>query len=346
MAYRSLGLKCSQDEIWSRIALGAVDGQRSVRTSRLAADALGRRLSALTLQARDPWTALRRGADHGLRMILNQRGVAGSASGHFTVLVAIDERTAVLHDPELGPDRQLGRSTLLSLWSGDLGHPEITGNVFVALAASPAKTPACSVCWAPIPTSIACPQCQTVIVLEPAVALGCVDASCAGRSWSKIFCPECDAGIRELGSVAAHPGGPSAGTGPVLSSMDLAKQFASDVARITAEIPILPGDNPLESLAAAREVYLPKLAALRDRFVETIRAQVAANPPAHAPSASATVAKPCGAGGESPSEFGNSEPPAELPSLDERRIDEAIRALLRDIKVEPRPARTTGRWDS
>src|SRR5438552_680660 len=81
MVYRSFGLACEQAEVWDHVARGS-RGRRLARTQLLCKDALRRGLSALIVQGRDPWAALRRCAADGLRVILNHRLSPTKREGH------------------------------------------------------------------------------------------------------------------------------------------------------------------------------------------------------------------------------------------------------------------------
>src|SRR5437868_12294264 len=70
MVYRSFGLPADQGEVWKQVACSR-QGRRLARTQPLCKDALRRGLSALILEARDPWAALRNCAAHAVQVVLN-----------------------------------------------------------------------------------------------------------------------------------------------------------------------------------------------------------------------------------------------------------------------------------
>jgi hypothetical protein len=195
MVYRSFGLACTQSQVWQAIARPGLGGVPGTSTWRLAADALRRGLAALTMQVRDPREALRRSPPEGLRLILNHRPRAGSSLGHYSVLVGVDETGVVVHDPQAGPARHLTRGEFLELWRPHSGRGEITGGVLAAIAAAPPPAPPCGQCGRPVPASLSCPACQERIPLRPGTGLGCIAADCPGRTWERVFCPACDAGL-------------------------------------------------------------------------------------------------------------------------------------------------------
>jgi hypothetical protein len=203
MVYRSLGLICTQSEIWQRISRG----QRSARTYQLAADALTQGFAALVIQARDPWSLLQRCARPGVRAVINQRLRRGDRRGHFTVLVAIDGDQVRLHDPQLGPERQVSRADMTELWQPGFGA-EITGNILVAFArlgacGTEAATIVCDLCGSESIEPMTCPGCKAQLTLQPAAVLGCVKPECRQRTWSRIHCPHCDRAISNLPERAA-----------------------------------------------------------------------------------------------------------------------------------------------
>jgi len=196
MVYRSLGIDCSQPAMWEAIARPSRAGRPAARTYLLAADALRRGLAAVVFEAADPWRALRRCAEHGLRAIVNHRVRADSPLGHYSVLVEIDDQHAVLHDPQWGPARRLARSDLLSLWLPSGEGCEIRGRVLVAVAKPELAARLCPTCGTPPPATVVCPRCRGKIPFSPSAALGCTGASCPSREWETVFCPHCDAGLR------------------------------------------------------------------------------------------------------------------------------------------------------
>jgi hypothetical protein len=195
MVYRSLGVDCIQSELWRAVAAG---NQRA-RTRLIAADCLERGFDALIVRAREPWDTLRVCVRGAIRVILNHRGGLGSSQGHYSVLVALDDDRAMIHDPKAGPSRPLRRSELLNLWLPNGPRSEITDRILVAIAhRSSATACQCPCCQAGIPDSTRCPQCNTVIRLQPATVLGCTGPDCPGRLWDSIYCPQCDTRLLRL----------------------------------------------------------------------------------------------------------------------------------------------------
>lgn len=199
MVYASLGLSDSQEEIWQQIA-GPGTGTRAARTHWLGQNALSRGLSAVVLQALRPWDVLRSCWGNGVCVVLNHRVRLDSPSGHYSVLVGIDREQAILHDPQRGPARRWDRRELLQLWLPTAGGCEIAGQVLVAIAPQETGEAACSQCRNPIAEAVPCTRCGRSVPLRPFAALGCLRVSCQARLWKYVFCPWCDAAIREAGS--------------------------------------------------------------------------------------------------------------------------------------------------
>jgi hypothetical protein len=192
MVYESFGLACEQTEIWEGVSRRGAYSTRRAQTYRLAADAIARGLAALVLQARQPWPILQAAAAAEVRVILNQRIKEGNSQGHFTVLVAIDDATATIHDPQAGPDQALTREALLDLWKPTRFRSEITGHVLVAIGTESLPARVCAACSEAIPASWNCRVCSRDVRLQPASVLGCTAADCAGRLWDFLYCPFCD----------------------------------------------------------------------------------------------------------------------------------------------------------
>jgi hypothetical protein len=200
MAYRSLGVACSQGEVWRRVARDGPGDVRRSHTYLLGGDALRRGLSAVVLRARHPWRLLEACAGRPVRIVLNHLLTADSAAGHYSLLVATDGEHVVIHDPQLGPNRRLSRDELLALWRPRSVRSEITGQVLLALAAPNDHPAACPLCRTDFPLSVSCPGCRERIPLRPAVALGCARTDCRARTWDWVFCPFCDTVVPEAGA--------------------------------------------------------------------------------------------------------------------------------------------------
>ena len=114
------------------------------------------------------------------------------AVGHYSVLIHIDDRDVILHDPFYGPSRRYSHAELLTLWQPRFPTCEITGNVLIAISAKPPAAASCQLCNNPVPSSVECPRCRKTVGLQPAAALGCMSRDCIGRLWDYICCPSCD----------------------------------------------------------------------------------------------------------------------------------------------------------
>jgi Peptidase C39 family len=192
MVYRSFGKETPQAEIWPAISKPNQFGNLASTTHLMAQDALTRGFSAVAIQARHPLQALRLCHESGIRAILNHRLQNDSATGHYTVMVDLDDKGVVLHDPSFGPSRRLSQAALLGLWQPHFSNSEIVGNVLIAIAADPPAVPACQFCHTPIPPSVECPRCKNLIGLRPGAVLGCMNQNCIARMWGYICCPACD----------------------------------------------------------------------------------------------------------------------------------------------------------
>ncbi len=208
MVYRSFGKQSSQRRIWERIARPGPNARRAARTNLLAVNALHHGLSALVLQASDPWQTLVQSAATGVRVILNHRLQADSPLGHYSVLVGIDDREVTLHDPQFGPNRRLERDELLDLWRPTPGPCEIVGQILVAIAPPEEDTAPCEFCGTTLPRSVPCPACQAAIPLQPTAPLGCVQETCPARTWRHLFCPYCDHTLSVAGFARIQPSRP------------------------------------------------------------------------------------------------------------------------------------------
>ena len=192
MVYRSLGKKSSQDEIWPAIAKQNRFGSIASTTHLMTMDALSRGFAAVAFQARDPLQALRLCCESGTRAILNHRLDPGSAAGHYTVLVNIDHRSVVLHDPFHGPSRCLSHGELLELWQPRFPNAEIAGNMLIGIATEPSVLTACQLCRTPTLPSVECPKCKKPVGLQPSALLACMSSTCLARMWNYVCCPSCD----------------------------------------------------------------------------------------------------------------------------------------------------------
>lgn len=192
MVYRSFGKDIPQAEIWQAIAKVNRFGNLSSTTHLMAQDALGRGLAAVAFQARHPIQALRLCREFGVRAVLNHRLAPLSPAGHYSVMVDIDNKHVVLHDPHFGPSRAVSHAELLELWQPKFSNSEIVGGVLIAIAEEPPDAPVCPFCRTITPPSIECPHCRKLVGLQPGSVLGCMNQNCIARQWNYICCPACD----------------------------------------------------------------------------------------------------------------------------------------------------------
>jgi hypothetical protein len=192
MIYRSFGLEVSQAHIWPAIAKTNQFGSVASTTYLMAHDAVSRGFAAVVIQARHPLQVLRLCRDSGIRAILNHRSMPDRQTGHYTVLVDIDDTSVFVHDPFYGPARRLSHAELLALWQPRSPKSEIVGNVLIGVAASTSADAACAICRNPIPSAVDCPKCARPIGLQPSELLGCMSSTCAARMWNYLCCPSCE----------------------------------------------------------------------------------------------------------------------------------------------------------
>lgn len=193
MAYKSLGKEVAQTEIWPAIAKQNRFGSVASTTHLMAQDAIKRGFSAVAIQVRHPLQVLRLCRDAGIIAILNHRSQKDSPTGHYSVLVNIDDKHVTLHDPFYGPSRQLLHAELLELWQPNSPNSEIAGHMLIAIAAGGAPDPpACEFCHTAMPGKIECPRCKQAVGLRPSVPLGCIKSACIARMWNYLCCPSCD----------------------------------------------------------------------------------------------------------------------------------------------------------
>jgi hypothetical protein len=248
MVYRSLGKDVPQTEIWPVIAKPNRFGAVSSTTYLMAQDAINRGFRAVVLQARHPLQILRLCRESGARAILNHRPRADSPTGHYSVLVDVLERDAILHDPAYGPSRRVSHAELLALWQPGSPDSEISGFVLIAIAApKPPSARACEFCHVPFPAGAECPRCKKPVVLLPDEPLGCANTACIARMWNYICCPYCDqaftfsADASLPSGVSPHPGASSPGSqAPGADPLNFDKLFA-EIDKFSAFILCLPG---------------------------------------------------------------------------------------------------------
>jgi hypothetical protein len=207
MVYRSLGKDVPQTEIWPVIAKPNRFGAVSSTTYLMAQDAINRGFRAVALQARHPLQTLRLCRESGVRAILNHRPQVGSSTGHYSVLVDVTDRDAVLHDPADRPLRRVSHDQLLELWQPRSADSEISGFVLIAIAAPKTSSArSCEFCHVPFPAGVECPRCRKQVRLLPDEPLGCANTACIARMWNYICCPYCDQAFMFTAGASASPG--------------------------------------------------------------------------------------------------------------------------------------------
>ena len=202
MVLHGLQDPCTQAELWTEIAYPDQQGELAARTFNLATAALHRGLPSLVIQVRDPWQNLKHYVQTVPGIILNHRLEADSAQGHFSVLVDMNEESALLHDPLQGPRRLVPRSLLEELWQPARSEDEMTevpGNILVGIGPRDQISTSCSTCSAKMPGIAACSVCGNHFLLQPASLLGCLRGNCPDCRWEQMFCPFCDAAFQPQG---------------------------------------------------------------------------------------------------------------------------------------------------
>jgi Peptidase C39 family len=214
MVYRSLGKDVPQAEIWPAISKENRFGSLASTTHLMAQDALNRGLAAVIIMARHPLQALRLCRESGIRAILNHRLTNDARTGHYTVLVDIDDKSVTLHDPYFGPARRISHAELLELWQPRVSNSEITGNVLIGIAAQATTANLCWLCQGAFPAAVECPRCKQPVGLQPNAVLGCMNTGCITRTWDYVCCPSCDytwSFTMQAGQAGANTFGSAAG---------------------------------------------------------------------------------------------------------------------------------------
>jgi hypothetical protein len=158
----------------------------------MAQDAVNRGYNAVVIQARHPLQALRLCREWGIHAILNHSLQRGSPAGHYSVLVDLDDKNVVLHDPLFSPSRRFSHAELLALWQPQVSNSEILGSRLIGIAGHMHAKPECEFCHTPMPSKIACPKCKKPVGLQPGAVLGCMRDDCIARMWNYVCCPACD----------------------------------------------------------------------------------------------------------------------------------------------------------
>jgi hypothetical protein len=261
MVYHSLGKEVQQGEIWPAIAKPNRFGSVASTTHLMVRDAMNRGFAAVAIQARHPMQVLWLCRQTGIRAILNHRLQRDSAAGHYTVLVDLDDKTVVLHDPFLGPSQRLSHAELLELWQPHFPNAEIAGNVLIGVAALPSVVPACQFCHTTIPTKVDCPKCKQSVGLQPGALLGCVTDGCIARMWNYVCCPSCDYvwtfDVQSAGTTASDvpPPPPASTEDPMKLSVLFAEldKFCNHVLSLPAAVNHPDIKRNMEALAARKE---------------------------------------------------------------------------------------------
>ena len=245
MVYRSLGKKVTQAEIGPAIVLQNRFGRMTSATHLMTKNALSQGFAAVTFQASHPLQALQLCCESGARAILNHRPAADSPHGQYTVLVDVDVRDVVVHDPFYGPSRHVPHDEFFELWHPRFPHSEIAGYLLTAIAVKPPVPTPCWLCGTPMPPDVACPGCAELVGLHLSGVLGCINQYCIARTWNYICCPACGYSFT-LGPEGsqAQPKHSAAGAQPVASPqatpLDLGRLFAV-VDKFTDMIIDVPG---------------------------------------------------------------------------------------------------------
>jgi hypothetical protein len=243
LVYRSFGKEVPPAEIWPLIAKKNRFGSIASTTHLMALHAIGQGLSAVVIQARHSLQVLRLCREGGIRAILNQCAGPGVSAGHYTMLVDIDDKNVVVHDPSLGPFCRMSYAELLQLWQPQSSNSEIAGNVLIGIAADAGAIPACEFCHTEIPPKVDCPRCKKAVGLRPAALLGCIRDGCIARMWNYIACPSCDFmwSFNETGTSIGDSPSPGANTDSLVPEpLNLDKLF-EELDKFHAHILSIPG---------------------------------------------------------------------------------------------------------
>jgi hypothetical protein len=264
MVYRSFGRDITQEDIWPAIAKKNRLGSLASTTHLMAKDALSRGFAAIAFQSRHPIQALRLCCESGTRAILNHRAAPDSTTGHYSVLVGMDDHDVMVHDPFRGPSRRIPHAELVELWRPGFPNSEITGYVLIGIAAESPAESSCWLCRALMPSAAVCPGCQQPVSLRPSGPLGCTAGSCVARMWNYICCPSCDCGFT-IGAESVpvdqvQPESPGAQAPAALPGpMDLTPVFA-EIDKFCSHVLTIPGaaEHPqirqcLDAIAANNE---------------------------------------------------------------------------------------------
>lgn len=242
MVYKSFGKDVPQSEIWPLIAKQNRFGSIASTTHLMALHAIGQGLNAVVIQARHPIQVLRLCREAGIRAILNHRPRPDVATGHYTVLVDIDDKVVVVRDPAFGPSHTLFHAELTRLWQPQSANSEIAGNVVIGIAAKPVAIGACEFCHTTIPSRVDCPRCKKAVGLSPAAMLACIRDGCIARMWNYVACPACDFmwSFNEAGTSTGDMPRIAPAESPAMAIPDLNKAFAQ-LDKFCAHVLSIPG---------------------------------------------------------------------------------------------------------
>lgn len=255
MTYSALGKRVPEEEIWPAIAKRNSLGSVACTTHLMTQDACERGFCAVAMQARYPLQSLRVCSARKLPTILNLRVDRHRPAGHYSVLVGIDERSVILHDPLVGPARTMSHAELLELWQPGFGKQEITGNVLIVVGHPESGIHHCDVCNSELPSQVKCPYCGNPVLLHPAAALGCMGEECPARLWNSLCCPACDTLFDHTGQAARPSTAEEDARRSVANLFRALDQFVSRIA-----------SHPAASNNSDLKAQLAFIAASRERF--------------------------------------------------------------------------------
>jgi hypothetical protein len=285
MVYGSFGRDVPQLEIWPAIAKPGPLGSLASTTHLMAQDAVNRGFGAVVTQARHPLQALRLCQEWNIRAILNHSMHPGSPAGHYSVLLDLDDKSVVLHDPFFGPSRRLSHAELLELWQPRAGNAEILGHVLIGISVETRAIPECEFCHTAMPSAVDCPRCKKPVGLRPGALLGCMRDGCIARMWNYVCCPSCDCmwtfslnGPQNAASVSDNGSSPSPAPTPedpwkldrLFAEVDkfcghaLVLQAAANHIELKQQLDFIVGSRQKLKLAQAEE--LARLKASHDKL--------------------------------------------------------------------------------
>ena len=167
MVLRSFGIETDQEQIWN-----ATQNNGRIETVNLARFAARNGIDAIVGRLADPWKFLLE-LDDNRRFMINHRIRSDSQLGHFSVFIGFsnDKKSVIVHDPQLGPNREISRADLLELWTPLKIPSEITGWVGILFTNDPTGC-----------KSMNCVKCNEI---------GNIPTQAENHFWSRIFCTNC-----------------------------------------------------------------------------------------------------------------------------------------------------------